>query len=213
MKQILRIALQKLFWFTFPGGVPSYSSLTESQAHNCVLGKGSKIYPQAKINNSPTRSESIVVGDNTHVAGILSVWSNTGRIDIGSDSFIGEGTRVFAAMHVVIGDRVQIAHNCNIFDCNVHSLDAEERHIEYLQNIQSGQIRMHDLRENEVIIEDDAWLGACVIVLKGVRIGEGAIIGAGSVVTRDIPRYTVAVGNPARVIKSLAAKKDDPFSL
>jgi acetyltransferase-like isoleucine patch superfamily enzyme len=52
-----------------------------------------------------------------------------------------------------------------------------------------------------VAIGSDCWLGAMVVVLKGVRIGNGAVIGAGSVVTKDIPEYTVAVGIPAKVIK------------
>jgi acetyltransferase-like isoleucine patch superfamily enzyme len=53
-----------------------------------------------------------------------------------------------------------------------------------------------------IILEDDVWLGARVIVLKGVTIGQGAVIGAGSVVTRDIPPHSVAVGQPARVVKT-----------
>jgi acetyltransferase-like isoleucine patch superfamily enzyme len=55
--------------------------------------------------------------------------------------------------------------------------------------------------EAPVVIEDDVWLGANVMVLPGVRIGEGAVVGAGSVVTKSIPPMTVAVGNPARVVR------------
>jgi maltose O-acetyltransferase len=52
-----------------------------------------------------------------------------------------------------------------------------------------------------VVIEDDVWIGARVIVLPGIRIGSGAVIGAGAVVTKDVPPYAVCVGNPARVIR------------
>lgn len=58
-------------------------------------------------------------------------------------------------------------------------------------------------KERRIVIEDDVWLGAGVIVLPEVTIGEGAVIGAGAVVTKDIPPHSVAVGNPAKVIKKV----------
>ncbi|MDE6407021.1 MAG: hypothetical protein K2K48_06295 [Anaeroplasmataceae bacterium] len=60
--------------------------------------------------------------------------------------------------------------------------------------------------DKPVIIGDKTWLGANVTVLPGVTIGEGAVIGAGSVVTKDIPPYTVAVGNPCKVVKEIPHK-------
>ena len=62
-----------------------------------------------------------------------------------------------------------------------------------------------------VIIEDDVWIGTKTILLPGVHIGKGAIIGAGSVVTKNIPPYTIAVGNPAVVKKSRIASKKTGF--
>lgn len=59
------------------------------------------------------------------------------------------------------------------------------------------------VKEAPIIIKDKAWIGMNVIVLKGVTIGEGAVIGAGSVVTRDVPDWTVVGGNPAKEIKSI----------
>ncbi|MCB0501084.1 MAG: hypothetical protein KDD32_00210 [Bacteroidetes bacterium] len=53
------------------------------------------------------------------------------------------------------------------------------------------------------MIKDKAWIGFNVIILKGVTIGEGAVVGAGSVVTKDVPDYTIVVGNPAKLIKKL----------
>ena len=58
-------------------------------------------------------------------------------------------------------------------------------------------------RERPIIIGNDVWIGSRVIILGGVRIGDGAIIGAGSVVTHDVPPYVVVGGNPARIIKSM----------
>ncbi len=61
-----------------------------------------------------------------------------------------------------------------------------------------------------VVIEDDVWLGARAIVLPGVRIGRGAVIGAGAIVTKDVPPYAVCVGNPARVVRFRNAAPADP---
>lgn len=62
-------------------------------------------------------------------------------------------------------------------------------------------------KERQITIKNDAWLGAGVIFLQGVTIGEFAIVGAGAIVTKDIPPYSIAVGNPARVIKIIKNEK------
>lgn len=88
---------------------------------------------------------------------------------------------------VTIGDFVAIATKCSI---------VAESHI---FNDVSTTIKSQGIEDQPISIGDDVWLGANSIVLGNVTIGNGAIIGAGSVVTRDIPPYSVAVGNPARV--------------
>ncbi len=57
-----------------------------------------------------------------------------------------------------------------------------------------------------IIIDDDVWVGANSVILAGVKIGKHCVIGAGSIVTKDIPDYTIAVGNPARIYKNLSDK-------
>lgn len=93
---------------------------------------------------------------------------------------------------LTIGNNVNIGGNCIIMDNDIHQIDYIER-------------RTHKgtIKSAPVSIEDDAWLGANVIVLKGVTIGARSIIGAGSVVTKSIPADCIAAGNPARVIKRL----------
>lgn len=140
------------------------------------------------------------------VAGMLLVWANCGRIEIGDSCYIGENTRVYSAVCIKIGNRVQIAHNCNIFDNNIHSINPIERHLEYIQNTTKGPYKLFDLHEKEVEIKDDAWIGANAIVLKGVTIGRASIVGAGSVVLGDVPDYTIVGGNPARVLHEIAIK-------
>ncbi len=90
---------------------------------------------------------------------------------------------------ITIGHCALIGPNCNII-CTNHVLDAEAR-------LKGG------FCDKPVVIGDKTWLGANVTILPGVTIGEGAVIGAGSVVTKDIPPYTVAVGNPCKVVKEI----------
>jgi acetyltransferase-like isoleucine patch superfamily enzyme len=185
-----------------------YRSLTlllpqRRQTPCCVLGEGARLHPSASIANQSGRPENVTIGRGTHIAGHLTVWANCGVVRIGDECYVGEGTRLFAATSIWIGNRVQIAHGCNVMDNNIHSLDAGERHREFLQNVSGGLVRLHDLRESPVVIEDDAWIGASAVILKGTTIGTGAIVGAGAVVTKDVPAFAVAIGNPARVVKLL----------
>jgi len=89
--------------------------------------------------------------------------------------------------HLILGQRVSIGPGCILV------LAAHANNSRINQSIPE--------KERKIVIEDDAWLGAGVIVLPEVTIGEGSIIGAGAVVTKDIPPHSVAVGNPAKVIK------------
>lgn len=94
---------------------------------------------------------------------------------------------------LTIGDNVNVGGNCIIMDNDAHEIDYKARR---------GEIK-GEVKSAPIVIEDDVWLGANVMVLKGVKIGARSIIGAGSVVTRNIPSDCIAVGNPARVIKNL----------
>src|SRR6185436_2689712 len=111
---------------------------------------------------------------------------------------IGEGTNVTPGLIVndgysglcSIGNRVSIATNVTLVaDSNPNNsrLGAEP------------YVKDHLVKQGPVVIEDDVWLGTNVVVLPGVRVGRGAVVGAGAVVSRDIPPFSVATGNPARV--------------
>jgi acetyltransferase-like isoleucine patch superfamily enzyme len=101
------------------------------------------------------------------------------------------GVVIAAETSVVLGDRVMCGANVTITDSDRHPLDAIAR--------ANGGAGAH----SPVTIGDDVWLGLNVVVLKGVTIGNGAVIAANSVVTSDIPPYTVAGGQPAAVLKSI----------
>ena len=90
-----------------------------------------------------------------------------------------------------------------LLDHDSHSIDWEKR-CNDVHDWNNGQKNWKHIANAPVVVGDKAWIGFNVSILKGVTIGEGAVIGACSVVTRDIPAYAVAVGNPARVVRRLS---------
>jgi Acetyltransferase (isoleucine patch superfamily) len=118
------------------------------------------------------------------------------QITIGQGTYINSGVR-FATSEdapITIGDRVLIGPRCS-FETASHSL-----------NLLEGKQRSRFTKP--IIIENDVWIATGVIVLPGVRIGEGSVVAAGAVVTTDVPPYTLVGGVPARVIKQLTLPDD-----
>ena len=103
-------------------------------------------------------------------------------------------TAIVCFKSITIGNNVKIGGNVVIYDTDFHSLDKVDRRDPKLDQ-EKKQCR-------DVVIEDDVFIGAHSIILKGVTIGEGSIIGAGSVVSKSIPKNEIWAGNPARFIKS-----------
>lgn len=114
------------------------------------------------------------------------------HVSIGDNSAIGTYVHIWGDGGVIIGKDVLIAAHCCISSLN--------------HNYTHRLVREGEIIKKETIIEDDVWLGYGVIVIPGVKIGKGSVIGAGSVVVTDIPSYSIAVGNPARVIKKRIIK-------
>lgn len=113
--------------------------------------------------------------------------SHTGSLTIGDDVSINYGTSIYAERSVSIGNRVRIGPYVSITDTDFHDV--------YDRNLRPAGM--------PVVIESDVWIGARVLVLKGVRIGRGAIVAAGAVVTHDVAPFTVVGGVPARQISAL----------
>jgi len=99
------------------------------------------------------------------------------------------GTTLVAADRITIGDRVLVGGNASIVDCDFHPLTPEGR----AETINAGAAA-------PIVIEDDVFVGMEALILKGVTIGQGAVVGAGAVVTQDVPPRTVVAGNPATVV-------------
>ncbi len=167
---------------------------------HCDVASSVRIYPQCKANNNRGKS-AITISDNTVILGRLETYPRGGQIDIGKDCFIGEGTYIWSANHISIGNRVLISHNVNIHDHNSHSLSAKLRHKHFNQIFSGGHPDvLEDVPSSLIAIEDDAWICFNSIIMKGVTIGKGAVVAAGSVVTKDVDPYTIVAGNPARRI-------------
>lgn len=162
------------------------------------------LYPTTSIENKHGDAKAVTIGEHTHVRGQLLTFWNGGAINIGQWCYIGEGTRIWSQASVSIGDYVLIAHLVDIHDTNSHPVDWQERRLDS-QTLLSGQGYRTPTQtiSAPVVIEDDVWIGFKAIVLKGVRVGRGAIVAAGSVVTKDVLPWTVVAGNPARVIDDL----------
>ena len=118
---------------------------------------------------------------------ILTAWGPGSVVQIGDDVGIS-GCSITAMQRVVIGNRVLVGAGALIVDSDAHPLHPADR------------IRGGASAKSPVEIADDAFIGARAIILKGVHIGQGAVIGAGAVVTSDVPDFMVAAGNPARVV-------------
>jgi acetyltransferase-like isoleucine patch superfamily enzyme len=112
------------------------------------------------------------------------------------------GTIITAVESVVVEDDVLISFNCAIMDSDGHSLRLSERRDDSRRYHQ----RAHTF-ENTLVrpirICSGSWIGAHSVVLKGVRVGVGAIVAAGSVVTRDVPDWSIVGGNPARLLRMI----------
>ena len=118
------------------------------------------------------------------------VWISPGSgLELGDDVDLARNVLVTTGGGVSIGDRVLVGYGAQIFSTN-HSIPGGRAPIFYAGH-----------EPARVLIEKDAWLGANCVVVPGVRIGEGTVVAAGSVVTKDLPAWTICAGVPARVVR------------
>jgi acetyltransferase-like isoleucine patch superfamily enzyme len=177
---------------------------TKQFCYTISKADGAFYYPETVIYNQQNNPEKIFVGMGTHVRGMLHIFRYGGEIKIGCNCYIGDHSRIWSGEKVTIGNYVQISHNVNIIDTTAHEFDANERAERYIELVNNGPWeKKGNVLTSPIIIGDYAWVSFNASILRGVSIGEGAIVGACSVVTKDVPPYTLVAGNPARVIKTL----------
>lgn len=111
------------------------------------------------------------------------------NIEVGDHFFANYGLTVLDVAKVTIGDNVQIAPNVSIYTAG-HPIHPDSRNSGYEYGI-------------PVVIGDNVWIGGNVVILPGVTIGSNSVIGAGSVVAKDVPEWVIAVGNPCRVARAI----------
>ena len=157
----------------------------------------------ANVSNFGKRDD-LEIGDYTHIAGELGIIAPEGKLRLGRYCYLGAGSRVWAQKSVTIGDYVLVAHCVDIHDTNAHSTTASIRRGDPGNLFERGApMDWSKVESRPVVIEDDAWIGFKSSILKGVTIGRGAVVAAGSVVTKNVPAYTLVAGNPASVVKQL----------
>lgn len=156
-------------------------------------GRGSVIYNSVRRDLVPFRQCSI--GTRSVVESFSVLNNAVGDLHIGDHTRIGIGNTIIGP--VTIGHQVNIGQHVLISGLN-HNY--EDVHI---------CIAEQGVSVAPVTIADDVWIGGNVVILAGVRIGQHAVIGAGSVVTKDVPAYSVVVGNPARIIKQFDFKTNN----
>lgn len=152
---------------------------------NCTKGKMVTVKGRLKI----TARGKIIIGDN------CKIWSHVGTtqisagpratIEIGDNTFINAGTIITSRKHIKIGKNCHIANQVIMMDDDFHDVGKREE--------KSGK--------EAIIIGDNVWVATRVTILKGVSIGEGAVIAAGAVVTKDVPAFTLVGGVPAKFIR------------
>lgn len=135
---------------------------------------------------------NLMIGDHFHLWSYLSrsqlAVGPSGLLKIGNHVFINVGTTISACSQVLIGNHVQVGVGVTIYDSDFHGLERRD----------------YPEPPSPVTIEDDVWIATRAIILKGVTVGKGSVVAAGSVVTRSVPPYTLVGGVPARVIRTLS---------
>lgn len=127
-----------------------------------------------------------------------SIFSDHRLIEIGNNVFFSDGTIINTQVPVYIGDNVMFGPEVLLIGGD-HNFKVSGK---LMNQVKSGGINL------PIILDNDVWIGARCTVLKGVKIGEGAVVGAGSVVTKSLPPYSICVGNPCKPVKCRFTSSD-----
>jgi acetyltransferase-like isoleucine patch superfamily enzyme len=144
----------------------------------------------------------IMIGGGCLMQGQLVAERDQSKIELGDNVFVGGGTIIDCVESIIVESDVLISYGCIITDSDNHSVYPELR----IRDVADWMRAHHDWTHTvikPVRICRGAWIGARSIILKGVTVGAGAVVGMGSVVTRDVPPRTIVGGNPARIIRSV----------
>ena len=163
-----------------------------------MISKSAHISPLADIEDS-SRGSRIVIEDGVVIDAFVKIKpaGGSGDVVIGRNSVINSGCVIYSGNGVRIGANVAVAANCTFASANHEFRDPDRLIVEQGFAPSRGGI----------VVEDDVWIGANVVLLDGSVVRCGAVIGAGAVVRSEVPAYSIAVGVPARVIGSRSSAR------
>jgi acetyltransferase-like isoleucine patch superfamily enzyme len=180
----------------------AYRAVLEQVGRGCFIEKDVRWQVPRRIR----LGERVMIGEGC----FLDAHSLTGRITLGDDVWLSRGCYVLAHRdaEVQIDDRAYIGHRCLLYGTAGLRVGQDVLMANDVQLICGNHtfarrdlpIRAQPTEERPIAIEDDVWLGASVIVLGGVTVGRGSVVGAGAVVTRSLPPYSIARGVPAKIV-------------
>jgi acetyltransferase-like isoleucine patch superfamily enzyme len=180
-----------------------YRKIKSFPLHLIQLPSTVKVHPNSEFAVAKLVFKSgcwVTIDEHSQIAGSLIFDKENASICIGKRVFMNGN--LIAAKSIEIGDDVMISWNVTIVDHNSHSISFSLRS-EDVVNWRLGKKDWTNVKIAPVKISNKVWIGLNSIILKGVTIGEGAVVGAGSVVTKDIPAWAIVAGNPARVIREI----------
>ncbi|EAY28232.1 alpha/beta hydrolase fold domain-containing protein [Microscilla marina] len=190
--------------------------VAHTKGENTTFSKNTVLY-------NPFEGESkITLGDNCDIRGELIITNYGGDISIGNDTYFGAGSQIISGHKVTIGTNGFIGYYVLIADSNHHETDPYYRERSFTKSMARDKNSMtsaeifyqtkdnkatpHDVMTkvvvDEVKIGNHVWINPFATILKGVTIGDGAIIAAHAVVTKDVPAYSMVAGNPAKVVQT-----------
>ena len=137
---------------------------------------------------------TITIGDDSHISRLVTIRTQLGKVEIGQQVNIGAGSFIYGYGDITVGDYCLIANGVEIIGGD-HGMDDLSR-----------PMRFQGRSPRPISIGEDVWIGTRAVILGGVSVGKGAVIGAGAVVTADIPPRAVAAGVPARVLRIRGAE-------
>ena len=193
-----------LSWDWFPGRIPE-----NAVVHDTAYIETSFSFQFFRS----THPQGVVygAGASTYLGTMFDVGPQ-GRVTLGNHALV-HGARIICDAEVSIGDYALISWNVVLMDTYRVPFDPHERRKE-LERVPKRALRLAcaDVPAKPIRIERNVWIGFDACVLPGIRIGEGSVVGARSVVTADVPSFTVVAGNPARVIRKLEPNETPPHA-
>jgi len=159
---------------------------------------------------NPIKKKYLTIGEECVIEAKFVFETTSGKVVIGDRTFIGASLLSSIDM-IEIGCDVLISWGCTLMDNDAHSVvfmnrfnDVKDWKRELVEKKYGYYKKWGNVKRQKITINDKVWIGCNTIILKGVTIGEGAIVGAGSVVTKDVPPWTIVSGNPAKYIRSIS---------